>query len=75
MKRRISLHLTGKTAGELIAVAQEAEAAGVEILRPDKALFARQVEELIDRYAADEEVGGWIRRIQATNVSPAEEAQ
>ena len=38
-------------------------------------LFAIQVEDLIDRYAEDEEVGAWIRRIQATSASPQEKAE
>ena len=50
-------------------------AAGVEILRPDKGAFARQVEELIDRFAADEEAARWIRRIRSTGVEPVESQQ
>jgi len=49
--------------------------AGVEILRPDKTLFARELEGLIDRYAADEELGSWIRRIQSMSDAAPEETR
>lgn len=39
-------------------------AAGVEILRPDKTLFADRVGGLIESYAADPQIGDWVRRIQ-----------
>ncbi|MEE2776752.1 MAG: TRAP transporter substrate-binding protein DctP, partial [Acidobacteriota bacterium] len=40
-------------------------AAGVEILRPDKAPFSERVAALLDRYARDPALENWIRRIRS----------
>ena len=38
--------------------------AGVEIVEPDKSAFAAKVEPLLERYAAEPELGVWIRAIR-----------
>lgn len=38
--------------------------AGVEVLRPNKQAFMKEVEELLEARRADPEVGPWMRRIQ-----------
>ncbi|HVR28110.1 MAG TPA: TRAP transporter substrate-binding protein [Thermoanaerobaculia bacterium] len=56
------------TAEALLAI----RAAGVEIVEPDKDAFAAKVEPLVERYAAEPELGAWIRAIR--ELAPAEEA-
>lgn len=43
----------------------EVEAAGVEIIRPDKGPFVDAVQPLIDEYRDQPEIWGWIERIRA----------
>jgi len=50
------------------------EAAGVEIIRPDKTPFAEAVQPLIEAYRGQPEIWGWIERIQAVERS-AEQAR
>lgn len=45
----------------------EVQKAGVEIIRPDKALFANQVKDSFDKYKEDAEFYKLITAIQATN--------
>ncbi len=40
------------------------EAAGVEVLRPDKPAFAERVAPMIEEYRADPELRGWIDRVR-----------
>jgi tripartite ATP-independent transporter DctP family solute receptor len=49
------------------------EAAGVEIIRPDKAPFEEAVAELIEEYRGQPEIWQWIERIRAVGAQAAEE--
>ncbi len=43
--------------------------AGVEVIRPDKSLFAEQAVDLLDSYRDDAQLWPWIERVRATHAS------
>ena len=49
------------------------EAAGVEIIRPDKAPFEEAVTALIEEYRGQPEIWAWIERIRAVEAPPTED--
>jgi tripartite ATP-independent transporter DctP family solute receptor len=53
----------------------EVEAAGVEIIRPDKVPFQEAVTELIEEYRSQPAIWEWIERIRAVDAPSAEDEQ